>query len=73
MSLWALRALALPRLASACAFCFGQGDGSQKGLVRGFTIAFIVLIACVMGMLAGIGATMITVERRRQAKAGKTA
>jgi len=59
-------ALALPKLASACAVCFGQ-LANTPGLARGIKFGFFVLIGSVMTMLAGIGIAMVRLERRKLA------
>ena len=66
MAARALLALAFPKLAAACAVCFGKAAG-QEGFFRGLTLSIFALIGVTMAMLAGIAAAMIRVERRRAA------
>ena len=59
-----LFALVLPRLAAACPVCFGAAD-NRGGLAQGFWWGIVILLAITMSLLAAIGWTLWTVERRR--------
>jgi hypothetical protein len=56
--------LGVPRAASACAVCFGGGDG-QSGFSHGIWWGVVILITVTMSLVGGIGWAMWTVERRR--------
>lgn len=56
--------LLAPRAASACAVCFGGGDG-KSGLSQGFWWGIVVLLAVTMSLVGAIGYALWTVERRR--------
>jgi hypothetical protein len=66
-ALLAAALLTAPRAASACAVCFG-GDGKSPGLFDGFWWAIVVLLGVTMSLVAAIGWTLWTVERRRAEK-----
>lgn len=55
---------ALPKSAYSCAVCFGGFDG-KSGLAKGFWWGIVVLLVVTMSLVAGIGWTLWTVERRR--------
>jgi hypothetical protein len=57
---------ALSQQAHACAVCFGKAANSE-GLFKGIGLAILGLIAVTMTMLAGIGATMLRIEKNRAA------
>jgi hypothetical protein len=59
--------LLAPRIAGACAICFGGLD-NKSGLAQGFWWAVVLLILITMSLLAGIGWTLWTVERDRAAR-----
>jgi hypothetical protein len=59
------------RDASACAICFGAQD-NQTSFFTGLSWAILTMLVCVLGLSAGIGYAMWSVERER-AKAEKKA
>ena len=62
----ALLTALLPRVASACAVCFG-GSQANKGLIDGFWWGIIVLLTVTMSMVGGIGWLLYKVEKDRPA------
>lgn len=56
--------LLAPRAASACAVCFGAGDG-KSGLSHGFWWAIVILLAVTMALVGGIAYALYAVERGR--------
>lgn len=52
------------RDASACAICFGAQD-NQKGFFTGLSWAILTMLVCVLGLSAGIGYAMWSVEKSR--------
>lgn len=53
-----------PRAASACAVCFGAGDG-KSGLSNGIWWGIVILLTVTMSLVAGIGWALWSVERDR--------
>jgi hypothetical protein len=62
-ALFAVLAFA-PRAASACAVCFGGGDGTS-GLSHGIWWAIVLLLTVTMSLVAAIGYALYSVEARR--------
>lgn len=62
--LLAAAALLAPRAASACAVCFGAGDG-KSALSHGFWWAIVILLGVTMAMVGGIAWALYSVERGR--------
>jgi hypothetical protein len=62
--LLAVALLLAPRAASACAVCFGGGDG-KSGFSHGIFWAILILLAVTMSLLGAIGYALISVERGR--------
>lgn len=60
----ALAALSTPRLARACAVCFGL-DANAATLGRAYTWGIFILIACTFGILACIVYAMVRIEVQR--------
>lgn len=56
--------LLAPRAASACAVCFGAGDG-KSGLSNGIWWGIVVLLTVTMSLVGGIGWAIWSVERSR--------
>ena len=56
--------LLAPRAASACAVCFGGGDG-KSGLSHGIWWGIVILLVVTMSLVAAIGWALWTVESRR--------
>ncbi|MFI5347598.1 MAG: hypothetical protein ACHQ51_14580 [Elusimicrobiota bacterium] len=56
--------LLAPRAASACAVCFGGGDG-QSGFSRGIWWGIVILLAVTMSLVGAIGYALYSVEARR--------
>ena len=56
--------LLAPAPAAACAVCFGGADG-KSGLANGFWWGIVVLLTVTMGLVAMIGWTLWSVEKRR--------
>lgn len=56
--------LLAPRAASACAVCFGGGDG-KSGLSHGIWWAIVLLLAVTMSLVAAIGYALYSVEAGR--------
>lgn len=54
------------REASACAICFGATD-NQAGFFTGLSWAILTMLVCVLGLSAGIGYAMWSVEKSRAA------
>jgi hypothetical protein len=59
-----LAALLAPVAASACPVCFGALD-NKSGLAAGFWWGIVILLAATMSLVAAIGWSIWTVERRR--------
>lgn len=56
--------LLAPHSASACAVCFGGGDGTS-GLSHGIWWAIVLLLTVTMSLVAAIGYALYSVEARR--------
>ncbi|MDE2141768.1 MAG: hypothetical protein KGJ84_05085 [Elusimicrobia bacterium] len=56
--------LLAPRAASACAVCFGGGDGTS-GFSRGIWWFIVLILAVTMSLIAALGWLLWSVERRR--------
>lgn len=63
-----LAALLLPAAAAACPVCFGALDNKQ-GLAAGIWWGIMILLTVTMTLVAAIGWTVWSIERRR-GKAG---
>ena len=55
--------LLAPRLAAACAVCFGDPDSPAS---RGLTVAVLFLVAVIVAVLAGVALFAVSMLRRNE-------
>ena len=55
--------LLVPRLAGACAVCFGDPDSPAS---RGLTVAVLFLVGVIVAVLAGVALFAVTMLRRNE-------
>lgn len=55
--------LLMPRLAGACAVCFGDPDSPAS---RGLTVAVLFLVGVIVAVLAGVALFAVTMLRRNE-------
>ena len=55
--------LLMPRLAGACAVCFGDPDSPSS---RGLTVAVLFLVGVIVAVLAGVALFAVSMLRRNE-------